>query len=430
MTVAGVRILVVDDDPELLELMEMRLVAEGYLVSLATSGEEALARFRADRPRVVISDLRMDGMDGHALFAHLHAEAPTVPVIMLTAHGTIPDAVNATRKGVFGFLTKPFDGRELMAKVAEAVLISPQVEGSPGAESTWRCGLVATSGIMDELLRQAHRAAESDASILISGPQGSGKEVLARAIHAASARAAQPFVVLGSGEFPAEMTDASAVRQMLASAKGGCLFLDEIGALSPQMQAHLLPLVMEQGPWTARPAREVFDVRIIAAASQPMDNAIRDGRFRADLFYALGKLTLTVPPLSSRREDIPALVVHFVRQSQAAEKEFSPESMSTLYEAEWPGNVRQLRSVVVQALSQSVTPLVPDTLVRRLLKEERSMEIDAFDEARRTFEYNYLVALLESTGGNVTRAAGVAQRNRTEFYKLLGRHNINPSIFK
>ena len=192
---AGARILVVDDDPGLLELIEMRLMADGYAVSCATSGEEALAHFRAKRPRAVIADLRMEGMDGHALFARLHAEAPTVPVIMLSAHGTIADAVAATQRGVFDFLTKPFDGRELLARVAAAMAISPEVE-SGGSEGGWRAALVSSSLAMDELLRQLRRTADSDTPVLISGPRGSGKEALARALHGASARSAAPFLAV------------------------------------------------------------------------------------------------------------------------------------------------------------------------------------------------------------------------------------------
>ena len=426
----GARILVVDDDPGLLDLIEMRLVAGGYAVSCAASGAEALERFRAERPRAVISDLRMDGMDGHALFAHLHAEAPTVPVIILTAHGTIPDAVAATQRGVFGFLTKPFDGRELLAKVAEAMAVSPQVDISSGPETGWRAGIVSSSLSMEELLRQARRAADVDDPILISGPRGSGKESLARAIHAASKRARKPFVVINCSEFAGLKPGPSPLAQALTAARGGFLLLDDIEELPAVEQARLLPLVREHNLFSAPTIGAAADMRIVANTTQALDQAIRDGRFRADLFYALGRVALNMPSLAERREDIPALIAAFAAQAHGNERGLSPDAMVALQEAAWPGNVRQLRSVVEQALALAVTPQVPATLVKRLLKEESEREMEALDEARRAFEYDYLVQLLDTTGGNVTHAARVAKRNRTEFYKLLARHHIDPASYK
>jgi two-component system response regulator GlrR len=429
---SGARVLVVDDDPGLLELIEMRLAADGYTVICAASGEEALERFRAERPRAVISDLRMDGMDGHALFDRLHAEAPSVPVIILTAHGTIPDAVAATQRGVFGFLTKPFDGHELLAKVAEAMAVSPKVELSAYGSAGWRAGIVSSSLAMEELLRQARRAADSNSPILISGPRGSGKETLARAIHAASHRAGKPFIVIRCGELVGLGLgpDAQPVAHALKAAKEGFLMLDDIEELPSIEQARLLPLVREQPLFSSPSRADIHDIRIVATTTQQLDQAIRDGRFRADLFYALGRVALTMPSLAERREDIPVLVAHFVSQKHGAARGVSPEAMTALQEAAWPGNVLQLRNVVEQALAQAVTPQVPATLVKRLLRDESELEMAALDEARRAFEYDYLVQLLETTGGNVTHAARVARRNRTEFYKLLARHNIDPGNFK
>lgn len=428
-TEGGGRVLVVDDDPGLLDLIQMRLAAGGYEVACAASGEEALQRFHEWRPRAVISDLRMDGMDGHALFSRLHAEAPTVPVIILTAHGTIPDAVAATQRGVFGFLTKPFDGQELLARVAEAMALSPQVDASVGEDAAWRAGIASSSLAMDELLRQARRAADLDCPVLFSGPRGSGKEALARAIHAAGPRAGKPFVALRCGELAGGARSPS-LEGALAAARGGCLFLDDVEELPPLEQARLLPLVREPVLFSAPNRPAGVDARVIAATSQTLDQAIREGRFRADLFYALGKVALNVPALADRRDDIPSLVAHFVRQAGDPRRGFSPEGIAALQEMNWPGNVTQLRNVVEQALARAVTPQVPATLVRLLLKEENEREMAALDEARRAFEYDYLVQLLETTGGNVTRAARVAQRNRTEFYKLLARHGIDPASFK
>jgi two-component system response regulator GlrR len=424
------RILVVDDDPDLLHLIGVRLTVAGYAVSQATSGEEALQRFQVDRPQAVITDLRMDGMDGHALFARLHAEAPSVPVIILTAHGTIPDAVAATQRGVFGFLTKPFEGRDLLERVAAAVALSPPVQ-AVGSDGKWRAAIVSRSAAMDETLRQAARVAESSVPVLLVGPAGAGKATLARAIHGASPRGKKAFVTLPCGvladtDMEQELFgEAAALRE----AAGGTLFVDEVGMLSPAAQARLLPLVHGGTELFGRSRSGLPDLRVMAASTMPLDRAIRDGRFRSDLYYALAATTLRVPGLAERPDDIPLLVAHFVERHGSG-RSLSPEALALVQEAAWPGNVRQLENVLEQALRLSVTPLVPASLVQRVLQEESVELLAGFDEARRAFERDYLERLLESTGGNVARAARIAERNRTEFYKLLARHGLDPAAFK
>ncbi|HTY02262.1 MAG TPA: sigma 54-interacting transcriptional regulator [Rhodocyclaceae bacterium] len=432
-------ILVVDDDPDLLDLIGMRLSAAGYTVTLARSGEEALQCFHADRPRAVITDLRMDGMDGHALFARLHAEAPTVPVIILTAHGTIPDAVAATQRGVFGFLTKPFDGRELLARVAEAVAISPTIAASE-ADGAWRSGIISSSPVMDEVLRRARRAAEDEGPLLITGPRGVGKEMLARAIHLASSRADGPFVTLVCGTLPPEGFEEAlfgaaktkgAQTGLLAAAVGGTLFIDELESLPPIVQARLLPLVRKSdGPFGVIRTGPLPDVRVFAASESLPERAVQEGLLRADLYYSLAATTLTISPLAERQEDISALIAHCVESAGENRRTFSPDAVKLLHEAPWPGNSRQLINVVGQAMQLSVAPVVPASLVNQLLREESEREMICFDEARRGFERDYLVRLMQTTNGNVSQAARVAQRNRTEFYKLLARHGIDPAAFK
>ncbi len=425
-------ILVVDDDPDLLHLIGLRLTTAGYHVASAASGEEALGLFRAQPPRVVITDLRMEGMDGMALFEKLHAEAPSLPVIILTAHGSIPEAVRATQRGVFGFLTKPFDGHDLLERVASAISLSPPLK-SAAAEPDAVGGPWA-SAAMHELQRQARRVAQADEPLLIVGPSGAGKEILARAIHDAGARAAKPFVALRCGELPGGRAgEDTPLAQAVVAVAGGTLFLDDVDKLLPGAQVRLLPLVREMGLFSmlGQP-KENPNVRVIAATNQSLNQAIRAGHFRADLYYALSRNLLHVPALSDRRDDIPLLVAQFVAQFPhgAGPRSFAPDSLALLQQADWHGNVRQLRNVVEQALSLSVTPQVPASLVRKLLSVENEREMAAFDEARRAFEYDYLVQLLKTTGGNVARAARVARRNRTEFYKLLARHGLDPGAFK
>lgn len=430
---APARVLVVDDDPDLLDLIGMRLSAAGCSVVLAASGEEALRAFRSERPRAVITDLRMDGMDGHALFERLHAEAPGVPVIILTAHGTIPDAVAATQRGVFGFLTKPFDGRELMARLEEALALSPPVAG-PDADTAWRSAIVGATPVMDELLRLSRRAADSDEPLLLTGPRGTGKELLAKVIHGAGRRGKKPFVALRCGP-PADDADEDALfAGALREAQGGTLFLDDVEELAASVQARLLPIVRNLGGPFAPRQPAGGDVRVIAGTTHLLDQAIRDGDFRTDLFYALNQASLVLPALADRRGDIPLLVAHFARlwngRHGGTPRGFAPDALALLQEAPWPDHVRQLRNVVEQALVRSLTPRVPASLVKKLLREDSERALEALDEARRAFEYEYLVDLLKTTGGNVAQAARIAKRNRTEFYKLLSRHSLEPSAFK
>lgn len=427
MSAAGAaRILVVDDDPDLLALIGMRLSSAGYTVAQAASGVEALAVFRAERPRAVVTDLRMDGMDGHALFERLHAEAPSVPVIILTAHGTIPDAVAATQRGVFSFLTKPFDGRELLARVAAAIALSPPI-APERANAAWRKDIIAADAAMDELLRTAHRLADDPQPLLLKGPRGCGKELLARAMHACSPRARQDFQVFQCGSGAASQAEEARWAAAFDGDGAGTLLLDDIDQLAPQLQTRLQACIGTTGLFAGRRSA----VRIIATTTQSLEAAAHDGRFRADLYYSFIRNTLTVPGLAARRGDIPLLVARFTAQADNKTAQgFSPEALALLCEAPWPGNVRQLQSIVGQALALAVVPLVPATLVKRLLAEDNAREMAAFDDARRAFEYDYLAQLLKSTRGNVAQAARIAQRNRTEFYKLLARHNLDPAQFK
>ena len=430
------RILVVDDDLDMLHLISLRLSAAGYQVSAADSGEAALVSFREQRPQMVITDLRMGKMDGLTLFDHLQAEAPTLPVIILTAHGTIPDAVAATRRGVFSFLTKPFDGQELLRRVADGIRLSPALD-----EENWRATLITVSIRMEELLRQARRVAEENRTTLLIGPGGSGKTTLAHAIHLAGLRSMQPFVSLSCTDHPAaeleEILNPNNAQGACAQAKGGVLYLQDVGALSPIAQGRLLSLLMVQlqsdDPLyrlesSALRANSI-DVQVIAASPRPLDASVAEGRFRSELYYLLSRTTLHVPPLSERCEDIPVLAAHFLG-NVAPGKTLSPDAILALEEGNWPGNVRQLKNIIEQVSTGTLTEIITKAAVRRAMREFDDDDLIALDDARRDFERDYLIRLLQNTAGNVSQAARIAQRNRTEFYKLLARHQLDPANFK
>ena len=447
---SGAHILVVDDDPDLLKLLSMRLSGAGYRVTAAESAEEALVKIAMERPQLVLSDVQLPGKDGLALFDAIRVQHPSLPVILLTAHGTIPDAVEATSRGVFTYLTKPFDGKALLDVIANALAMEGAADATAdgGEVEAWRAEIVSRSTRMAEVLAEAKLVAASDASVLIRGESGSGKELVARAIHRASPRASAPFVAVNCGAIPENLLESElfghvkgaftgAVANhpgLFQAANGGTLFLDEIGDMPVALQVKLLRVLQERlvRPVGASHAVPV-DVRILSATHRDLDLAIIDGSFRKDLYYRLNVVSLSLPTLAERREDIPLLASHFL--SRLALKYgrkvngFAPDAMKALTTASWPGNVRQLHNVVEQVTALATTPLVPLALVQRALRVP-SMEVLSYTEARTRFERDYLVGLLKITDGNVADAARLADRNRTEFYRLMQKHGLTPGLFR
>ena len=438
------RILIVDDDPGLLRLMSIRLSQYGFTVDAAESAAAALQAMQARRPDAVISDLRMDGMDGIGLLSALQEKHPGVPVIMLTAHGTIPDAVKATQSGALAFLTKPVDRTELLQALDKAMRMGTAGD-IPG---DWRADIVTSSPRMEELLAEAYRIAQTEVSVLILGESGTGKELLAAAIHKSSPRREGPFVAINCGAIPEQLleselfghtkgafTGATADRiGLVQSADGGTVFLDEIGDMQLPLQVKLLRVLQERKVRPLGSTRDVpVNVRVISATHGDLRAAMARGDFREDLFYRLNVVQLQVPRLGERREDIPALVGHFLRgiaeRDGTRPKVYAPEAMELLVTADWPGNVRQLANIVEQNVALSPAPVISVRLVEKALGENAG-RLPSLAEARDEFVRSYLVQLLQTTGGNVSQASRLAQRNRTEFYKLLARYDINPHTFK
>lgn len=437
------RLLLVDDDPGLLKLLGMRLVSEGYSVLTAESGPEALRMLSRDKVDLVVSDLRMDEMDGLQLFSEIQKVQPGMPVIILTAHGSIPDAVAATQQGVFSFLTKPVDKDALYKAIDDAL-----EQSAPTTDERWRQAIVTRSPLMERLLEQAGMVAQSDVSVLINGQSGTGKEIIARAIHNASPRRDKPFVAINCGALPEQLleselfghargafTGAVSNREgLFQAAEGGTLFLDEIGDMPVALQVKLLRVLQERKVRPLGSNRDIdIDVRIISATHRDLPKAMARGEFREDLFYRLNVVNLKIPPLAERTEDIPLLANHLLRQSADRHKPFvrafSTDAMKRLMAAKWPGNVRQLVNVIEQCVALTSSPVISDALVEQALEGENTA-LPTFVEARNQFELNYLRKLLQITKGNVTHAARMAGRNRTEFYKLLSRHELDANDFK
>lgn len=444
------RILVVDDDEDLLSLITMRLRGAGYQVESTLSSEAALGMIEASRPHLLITDMRMDGMDGMALFKAVRAKFPALPVIILTAHGSIPDAINATKQGVFSYLTKPFNSQELLDNVAQALRLNPAAEvGEQNLETLpMHQDIIYRSNVMKEVLLQAVQVAQSDVSVLINSQSGTGKELLAKAIHQASDRKEGPFIAVNCAAIPETLLESELFGHvkgaftgankdhsgLFQAAQGGTLFLDEIGDMPLNFQVKLLRVLQEKEVRRVGDTQTVsIDVRVISATHKDLEQAVEDKTFREDLFYRLNVVELRLPALSDRRDDIPLLVNHFfqqiIKRIQKPLTGYTDDAMALLIAAPWPGNVRQLQNVVEQTVALSQGPLISAELVQRALRM-KSPETPSLSSAKNDFERAYLAELLNATLGNITQAAKIAGRNRTEFYKLLDKHHLKPEQFR
>jgi len=447
------RILVVDDDEALLRLLTMRLSAIGFDVTTCATGEEALAVAKREIFDLALTDLRLPDRDGLSVLEELKLIHPDLPVLLLTAHGSIPNAVEAMQKGAFGYLTKPFDDKELQATLEKGLAqqrmsreiqrLKLLVKELYGLEN-----VVARSPKMQALLDQVARVAETDATICLLGETGTGKEVIARVIHCNSRRARGPFIGVNCGAIPESLFESElfghvkgaftgaqhAKRGLVQSAQGGTLFLDEIAEMPLTLQVKLLRAIQEREVLEVgaeRPSK--VDVRFITSTNKDLSAAVRAGTFREDLFYRIQVFPITMPPLRERRDDIPFLAQHFLQQSaRRMQKEirgFLPEAMQKLMLHSWPGNIRELENVVEKAVVLSSQDMITPDLLPSVIQEPIG-QVKPLTAARDEFEQNYLKAVLQLTGGNISRAAQIAGRYRADFYKLLKKHGLHPGDAK
>lgn len=453
---AGEKILVVDDDHGLLTLMRVRLTAAGYKVILTDDGEEALARVREEACDLAIIDLKMEGMDGMTLLQALLRLYPGLPAIIITAHGTIASAVEATKKGAYDYLTKPFDPADLLHRI-EKVLEVRQLKGEVESlrtlvqERYHFDNIVASSDKMQQVLRQVTQVAASDAVVTLYGESGTGKELVAKTIHATSQRSQGPFVAINCGAIPEGLlenelfghvkgaytgADRSSIG-LLQQADKGTLFLDEIAELATHLQVKFLRVLQEREFHPLGAGRPVkVDFRLITATNQNLRQAVKDGRFREDFYYRIHVIPVTLPPLRERREDIPLLAQHFLqrfsRESRKPIQGFAPEAMRRLMLYDWPGNVRELANVVERAVVLAFHDIITADLL--LLGGEVSQtparKLVSLTEAQEESERSYLIQVLTATRGNISQAAVLAGRYRPDLYKLLRKHALDPAAFK
>lgn len=418
---APARIVLVDDDPDLLCLVRLRLEAAGHEVEALASAEAALAALAARRADLLLTDWRLPGMDGLQLFETARRRYPTLPVILFTAHGTVPDAVEAVSRGVFCYLEKPFDGQLLLDKVAQGLALSA---GDGAAGDDWRAGIVSRGPAMEELLSEARMVAATDASVLLQGESGSGKEVLARAIHQASRRAGRPFVAVNCGAIPESLmeseffgcrkgafTGADADRDgFFQQAQGGTLFLDEVAELPLAMQVKLLRAIQEK---TVRKLgasqEEAVDARIICATHRDLAARVESGQFRQDLYYRLNVLPLRMPPLRELRDDIPLFAERLLQRfGGASAPQLSADARRALQDYAYPGNFRELENILERAVALAAGPALSREDLQLTPCAEHAPEPgsgEPLQDYLDRVEREAIVKALEGTRYNRTQAA-------------------------
>jgi len=439
-------LLVVDDDADHLALVERWLALEGFSVTAVGSGEKALAVLESKRPDLVITDLVMGGIDGLRLLREIHRHDPVLPVIIVSGQAGIPEAVRATHLGASAFLTKPIQREGFIAEVEQ--VLADQVGKDAHEVQDFAPKIIRRSQVMAELLDRARLVARVDTTVLVTGETGTGKELLAEAIHAASGRCEAPFVAINCSALPEELLESELFGHekgaftgamtrhegLFQAANGGTLFLDEIGDMPLSLQAKLLRVLQD---FKVRPVGSTkaipVDVRIISATHHNLEQLVEHGDFREDLFYRLSVVPLHMPSLRERREDVAPLATHFLERVAARTarppKRFAPDALRQLLHAELPGNVRQLQNVVEQCSVLSPSDVISAAFTTQAL-HNRPSNIPTLDEAKQSFERRYLISVLRAAEGNVTTAARMAGRNRTEFYKLVGRYALDPAQFR
>jgi two-component system response regulator GlrR len=449
-------ILVVDDDPTLLELLRLRLESANYAVTAAQREEEAIAAARGQVFDLSIVDLKLGQGDGIALMEEIHSIMPGMPIIILTAHGSIESAVEAMRKGAYSYLTKPFEPRDLLFQLEKALenrRLTSEIERLKGLleERYDFTNIVARSEKMHRVLEMVSRIAGTESTVYIHGESGTGKELIAKAIHLASDRKNKPFVAINCAALPETLLESQlfghekgAFTGALRSTKGlftqaheGTIFLDEIGDMTLPIQAKLLRVLQERQfyPLGSEKAVEV-DVRVIVATQKDLAEEVKQGLFREDLFYRIHVIPIHLPSLRERKEDIPPLVEHFLkkfnRQMKKEIKGLAPTAMQRFMLHEWRGNVRELENTIEYAVAMSQQDFITEDFILRANTSASgpAAPLKPLKEARDAFEKDYLSNLLMVCQGNVTQASKLAGKYRADFYDLLKKHELNIADFK
>jgi two-component system nitrogen regulation response regulator NtrX len=449
---AGEHILIVDDEPAIQSALRGVLEDEGYRVTTAGSGAEALARVTEEVPDLIFLDIWMPGVDGLHTLAELKRLRPEAAVVMISGHGTIETAVKATRLGAYDFIEKPLSLEKTLITVTRALehaqLARENATLRERLAEHWE--IIGRSAAVTGLREEIAMAAPTNGRVLISGENGSGKELVARAIHARSARRAHQFVEVNCAAIPEELIESELFghekgaftgalarrRGRFELADGGTLFLDEIGDMSLKTQAKVLRALEEQSFERVGGTETVkVDVRVIAACNRDVETLIREGRFRDDLFYRLNVIPIEVPPLRARKDDIPLLVDHFIAifcaENGKRVKTVSGEALAYFLNYDWPGNVRELRNMVERLVIMAPRDVIgpedlPPPLRRKDLVTEAAEKERSLKEARDSFERAYILAELRAHDWNMTRTAERLGIERSHLYRKIKTYGITP----
>ncbi|MEM7027438.1 MAG: sigma-54 dependent transcriptional regulator [Pseudomonadota bacterium] len=437
-------ILIVDDDDDILNLLESWLSDGNYSVTKAKSGVRALEAIANNSPDLIITDLYMDEMDGMTLLNEVHAKNPLMPVIMLSGQAQIPDAIQAMHLGCSEFLTKPVNEEQLLKTILQLLPTENKLKKLENLASD----IVFESEAMHDVLEMVSMVAETDVSVFISGPTGSGKEVIAKAIHKMSKRSDKPFIAVNCGAIPEQLLESELFGHekgaftganikhegLFKAANGGTVFLDEIGDMPQMLQVKLLRVLQDFEIRSVGSTKTFpIDVRLISATHRDLEAAVNDGDFREDLYYRLKVVPIEIPALIDRVDDIPSLVEYFLKrfasQNDTDKKKFAPEAIDYLKKLSWAGNIRQLMNVVELCATLTKSKTISLNMVKKSI-QDKPIDIKTLKEAKMEFEKNYLMSVMRIAHGHVANAAKIAGRNRTEFYKLLNQYKIEPDSYR
>jgi two-component system, NtrC family, response regulator GlrR len=447
------KILVVDDDPNILHVIKMRLVSGGYNVTISDNAEEALSLAQQKPFDLMVLDLKLNEEDGISLMEDIHQINPNIPILILTAYGSIKSAVNAMKKGAYGYLTKPFEGQELLLQIdnclekkrlsREVKSLRQLVKKKYGFDN-----IIGKSEKMQKVFEQVTLAAATDSNVYIEGKSGTGKELIAKTLHVASNRKDGPFIAVNCAAIPDTLMESELFgyekgaftgankdkKGLFAEASGGTFFLDEISEMSLSMQAKILRALEEKEFYPVGSRQTVkVDARIIAASNKNLEKEVEKGRFREDLFYRIHVIPIKLPPLQERKEDIPILSRHFLQKfSNEMGKDingFSINAMQKLISYPWPGNIRELENTIECAVAMTKRDIITQDFI--LQSQESNPEgLISFKDAKENFEKNYLIQLFELTRGNVSKAAKLAGKYRADVYELIKKYNLKLTDFR
>ena len=447
-------ILIVDDDKNILEVLTLRLEAEGYKATAIAEAEDALRMAKDELFDLALIDLKLSEKEnGIDLMEKMHQVAPEMPVIILTAYGTINTAVEAMKRGAYSYITKPFDRRELILQIKnglEKSSLSREVRRLKAlvGERYGFENIIGKSKKMQEVMEQVSRAAETDSNVCIYGESGTGKELMAKSLHLLSSRRDKPFVAVNCAAIPEGLLEGElfgyekgaftgAIRNkkgFFSQAHGGTIFLDEVSEMPESMQVKLLRVIQEKQFYALGGEKPIdVDVRILTATNKNLEDEVKNGKFREDLFYRIYVIPIYLSPLREMREDIPLLVDHFIkkfdRKMKKGIKGISTPALQKLLSYSWPGNIRELENSIEYAVAMTAQEVVGEDLILQTKAAEED-KLKPLKDAKNEFEKSYISNILSLTGGNVSKAAELAGKYRGDFYDLLKKHGLNPLDFK